>query len=174
VAIGGIRLDDASATMVTVSRTLSHPLLGIPEGFNNNIMLVKINQDMSSITPAILNTAAAFPTDGATCSAIGYGATANANVVVPSNNLLRVSLPIFGNAQCTQIYGLQGLETDDLMCAGSEFNRGACEFDTGSPLLCNGQIVGLAANFGGQFSVFGCGITGLPAVRTVKIFPWSV
>jgi trypsin len=173
VLVGGIRLDDTAARKVTVSSTLSHPNLGIPDGFNNNLMLVKINEDMSGIvTPATLNTAGAFPADGASCFAIGYGATSNSNNVVPSNVLLGVSLPIISNAECTQIFGLENLETDDLMCAGSESGRGTCEYDTGSLLLCNGKIVGLTANFGLQYSVFGCGITGLPAVRIVKfVFP---
>jgi Trypsin len=167
VYLGGILRDGADAThVVTVSRTLFSPLLGIPESFNNNIMLVQIVEDMSGITPAVFNADAAVPVDGATCFAIGYGWTEPGNPSL-SDVLLQVQVPIISNGQCAESYNFGDVLPDDFICAGSEFGRGACAFDNGSPLLCNGVFVGLVA-YDVQYLFLGCGVAGLPAVRIVK------
>jgi Trypsin len=167
VYLGGILRDGADATqVVTVSRTLFSPLLGIPDDFNNNIMLVQIAEDMSAIAPAVVNADDAVPVDGATCVAIGYGWTTRDNPSL-SDVLLQVQVPIISNDQCGMVYDFEGFETDDVMCAGGEFGRGACAFDNGSPLLCNGVFVGLVA-YDIQYVFNGCGVAGLPTVRIVK------
>jgi Trypsin len=173
VYLGGIRRDgsDADTQIVTVSRTLISPFFQSDSLSFNNIMLVKIVEDMSAITPVPLNADAAVPVDGATCIAIGYGFTTLDDISIDdlpfSDVLLQVQVPIISNDQCAEIYNLEKFYIDDLMCAGGEFDRGACAFDNGSPLLCNGKIVGLVA-YDLQYFFNGCGVAGLPNVRIVK------
>jgi secreted trypsin-like serine protease len=154
VYVGGIRRDGSDATSVTVSRNLPHPMFGTENLFDNNFMLVKIVEDLSTVPVPALNTDSAVPPDGATCVNFGFGFT---EVEGFSDVLLQVQLATVNQEQCSEVFG--SVINDSMLCAGGESGRGSCFGDDGSPLLFNGKIVGLVS--GG----LDCGVEDVPVVR---------
>jgi trypsin len=160
--VGGIRRDGSDATsVVTVSRNLPHPMSGA-DTFDNDFMLVKIVEDLSTVFVPALNTNSAVPPDGATCVNFGFGVTEDDDI---SDILLQVQLASVNQEQCGEVYSEYGVDiSDSVLCAGGESGRGSCFGDSGSPLMYNGKIVGLVS--GG----IECG-ADIPVVRR---FPCSL
>jgi trypsin len=143
VYVGGIQRDGSDATSVTVSRNLPHPRFGTEAPWDNDFMLVKIVEDLSTIPVPALNTDSAVPPDGATCVNFGFGVTDVTDDAVPSDVLLQVQLATVNQEQCDEVYG--GEINDSMLCAGGESGRGSCFGDSGSPLIYNGKIVGVVS-----------------------------
>jgi hypothetical protein len=160
IYLGGIQYDGSDATAtVTIVSTMKHPLSGDVNEINYDFRLIKIAEDMSAIAVPPLNIDPFFPSDGATCENFGYGAT-DTDTDSTSPVLLEVELAIVNQDTCAEAYG--DFITNAVICAGGEFGRGTCFGDAGSPLICDGKIVGVNSFVSG---FFGCA-AGIPDVRT--------
>jgi trypsin len=159
IYVGGIRNDGSDATYtVTVDKIRVHPDYQSINDLDHDFMLIKIEEDLSGVVVPEWNDDPSVPVDEATCVSFGFGATEFGS---GSDVLLQVQLPIVNQAQCevelAPTFG-PGIITDDMICAGGEPGRDTCYGDSGSPLMCDGKIVGVVS-FGN-----GCG-NPLPAVR---------
>jgi granzyme A len=162
IYLGGIQYDGSDATAtVTIVSTVQHPLYGDVNGFDYDFRLIKIAEDMSSIAVPPLNIDPSFPSEGTTCENFGYGVT-ETDTFSTSPVLLEVQLAIVNQDTCAEAYGGEDVITNDVICAGGEFGRGICFGDSGSPLICDGKVVGVDSFVSGPFS---CGV-GIPDVRT--------
>lgn len=159
IYLGGILYDGSDGATVTIESTVEHPLYGDVNGFDYDFRLIKIVENMSAINVPQLNIDPSFPSDGTTCENFGYGQT-ESDFFSPF--LREVQLAIVNQDTCDEAFGGGGVITNDMICAGGEFGRGICFGDSGSPLMCDGKIVGVDSFVSG-FS--GCG-AGVPDVRT--------
>jgi secreted trypsin-like serine protease len=158
IYLGGIQYDGSDATAtVTIVSTKVHPLYGDVNTLNNNFRLIKIDQDMSGIEVPPLNIDPSFPSEGTTCENFGYGRTETDTF---SPFLREVPLAIVDQDTCAEAYG--DFITNAVICAGGEFGRGTCSGDSGSPLICDGKIVGVNSFVSG---LLGCAAS-IPDVRT--------
>lgn len=156
VYLGGIRRSGTDAvTTVTVTEILPHPLYEVTNEVDHDFLLIKIDGDVSSsIAVPNWNVNPAVPADDETCLTMGFGLTED---FVESDDLLHVQLPVVNQDDCNIEYS--GFITDAMVCAGGEVGRSSCFGDSGSPLMYNGEIVGVTS-----FGSFFCG-DGLPTVR---------
>lgn len=95
------------------------------------------------------------------CVVSGWGATEENGDTI--NLLQKVSVPIWTDHDCRQIYGAQKV-LDSMVCAGfEEGGKDACHGDSGSPLMCHGTES--EAFFAGVMSWgYGCARSDRPSV----------
>lgn len=159
VYLGGIKRDgsDAVAT-VTVQEVRSHPDYD-DFSLDSDFMVLKIQEDMSSVPVVPWNSDGSTPPDDATGVHMGFGVTEQGTT---SDDLLQVQLASINQEECAtaiQDYFGDDFLTDSMLCAGDEVGRSSCNGDSGSPLIYNDEIVGLSS-----WGSFFCG-DGSPSVR---------
>ena len=94
------------------------------------------------------------PAAGEMATVTGWGLTDVDNDSLPIH-LQVVSVPIIGRQECK---ALNGFLTKSMLCAGFEGGKGVCTYDSGSPLVVEGKLVGVV-----NFSA-GCAEHHSPAV----------
>ncbi|XP_063614401.1 trypsin-1-like [Penaeus indicus] len=96
-----------------------------------------------------------------TCVVSGWGATEENGDTI--NLLKKVSVPVWTDSNCRQIYGSEKV-LDSMVCAGfEEGGKDACHGDSGSPLMCYGSDS--KAFFAGVMSWgYGCARPDRPSV----------
>ncbi|XP_069835952.1 trypsin-like [Dendropsophus ebraccatus] len=126
---------------------------------DNDIMLIKLASAAtlnSYVQPVSLpsNCAAA----GTSCQISGWGNTLSSGEHYP--DLLQCLIaPILTTAQCTKAYPRE--ITNNMFCAGYlEGGKDACQYDSGGPVVCNGQLQGIVS-WG-----FRCALENFPGVYT--------
>ncbi|MBN3304501.1 TRYP protein, partial [Amia calva] len=135
---------------------------------DHDIMLIKLYQPIrpsATVAPVSLPTACPPPA-GLSCRVSGWGNTWIDGVYMPI--LLQcLDLPVLSDAECQAAY--PGMITSTMLCAGFlEGGKDACNGDSGSPLVCGGEVQGLVS--WGQ----GCALPGYPGVYTkiCALLPW--
>uniref|UniRef100_A0A3P8V6C8 Granzyme K-like n=1 Tax=Cynoglossus semilaevis TaxID=244447 RepID=A0A3P8V6C8_CYNSE len=110
-----------------------------------------------------LKTAAKEPEDGTKCTVAGWGET-KPNLKKMSEVLMAVNVTVINRMKCNSpsYYDFNPIINKDMICAGSNGKDKAdsCRGDSGGPLLCDGQLVGVTS-FGRN-----CGIIKKPGVYT--------
>ena len=88
---------------------------------------------------------AGCPVGGLPCSVSGWGNTAlDGDPVNLPIRLQCLDVPIVDDAQCKNSY--PGMITQRMMCAGyMDGGRDVCNGDSGSPLVCDGEVQGLVS-----------------------------
>ncbi|KAK6326648.1 hypothetical protein J4Q44_G00022930 [Coregonus suidteri] len=107
------------------------------------------------------------PNAGLPCSVSGWGNTATGEEVNMPARLQCLDVPILEDEKCEKAY--PGMLTRRMVCAGyMDGGRDACNGDSGSGLVCLGEVHGLVS--WGQ----GCAVPGYPGVyvKVCEFLPW--
>ncbi|XP_076594244.1 trypsin-like [Chaetodon auriga] len=110
-----------------------------------DIMLIKLFHPVTvtaAVAPIPLPTGC--PVGGLPCSVSGWGNTAAGDNGVAATRLQCLDLPIVDDAECKRAY--PDMITRRMVCAGyMDGGRDACNGDSGSPLVCLGEVYGLVS-----------------------------
>ncbi|NXP03942.1 GRAA protein, partial [Thinocorus orbignyianus] len=104
------------------------------------------------------------PTPGTCCSVAGWGHILN-NQQEPSDTLREVNVTVISRKTCNdnKHYGNKPIITENMICAGDKRGgKDSCGGDSGGPLRCNNEMVGITA-FGKANK---CGTVDGPGVYT--------
>ncbi|MEC3919163.1 S1 family peptidase [Nocardia sp. CDC160] len=140
VTFGRTDLDGEAGTMVGVKSVRIHPgfhftQFGADMANHDDVALLTLSYPLS------LPTATIGAPHGDSATVVGWGATSEND---DSNKILRsATVPLNPDSACTAAYGAE-YNPAEALCAGSPVADTA-EFDSGGPLLVDGQIVGLCS-----------------------------
>ncbi|XP_042565326.1 granzyme K-like isoform X2 [Clupea harengus] len=94
------------------------------------------------------------------CQVIGWGST-DPKGIKPTDVLQSVDVDILDRDYCNCLYKLYPVITEDMLCAGNKTAlHDTCALDSGGPLECNKNVVGLVSGWEG------CGDPKKPGVYT--------
>uniref|UniRef100_A0A3Q3LDB6 trypsin n=1 Tax=Mastacembelus armatus TaxID=205130 RepID=A0A3Q3LDB6_9TELE len=147
--------NDGSEQFIQSSAVIRHPLYN-SYTLEHDIMLIKLSE------PAQLNEfvqPVALPTScapaGTMCLVSGWGNTMSSTA--DRNKLQCLDIPILSDQDCNNSY--PGMIEETMFCAGYlEGGKDSCQGDSGSPLVCAGEVHGLVS--WGQ----GCALPNYPGV----------
>ena len=123
-----------------------------------DFMLLKLNEPIWDITPAVINANSSLPFSGDQLTTMGYGSTSEGGP--GSNTLQKVDVIYFNNcAQRFPVYANR-VEDESMLCAGTPTGgKDACYGDSGGPIVdAKGTVMGLVS-WG-----FGCAHATQPGV----------
>eukprot|EP00522_Entomoneis_paludosa_P000260 CAMPEP_0172472392 /NCGR_PEP_ID=MMETSP1065-20121228/68310_1 /TAXON_ID=265537 /ORGANISM="Amphiprora paludosa, Strain CCMP125" /LENGTH=620 /DNA_ID=CAMNT_0013230527 /DNA_START=171 /DNA_END=2033 /DNA_ORIENTATION=- len=125
------------ALIRTVTRRIVHPLYD-DDSLAYDLMLVQINNPVTTIEPLEWNTNSSVPEAGGTnVTVMGFGRTEYETGPV-SQDVLRVDLETVADNVCLNRYGANNLQTNIMMCARyppSGDPKSACQGDSGGPMI---------------------------------------
>jgi trypsin len=136
----------------------------------NDIGVVYLDSPVNAVTPVSLNDKGNLPSVGSPVTVFGHGRISNAAAAQFPQNLMEVTVPIVSFQDCNDQNSYRGgIVEQSMICAGaSSGGKGACNGDSGGPLIIRGNsatqdvLVGLVS-FG---SSKGCSIVNYPSVFT--------
>ncbi|XP_026110759.1 LOW QUALITY PROTEIN: granzyme K-like [Carassius auratus] len=120
-----------------------------PKTFNvktkqDDIMLIKLSKKVSVKPKKIPKKEQNIP-PGTKCVVTGWGTT-NSEVLKPSDKLQMLEVTVVDRDLCNCYYNRDPVITKDMLCAGNkQENRGICWGDSGGPLDCKKNIVGVVS-----------------------------
>ncbi|KAL1253085.1 hypothetical protein QQF64_017778 [Cirrhinus molitorella] len=135
-----------------------------PKTFNaktrqDDIMLIKLNKKVKAKPKKIPKKEKDVP-PGTNCVVTGWGAT-DSKVREPSDKLQMLEVIVMRRDRCNRYYDGDLVITKDMLCAGSKQDKtGTCWGDSGGPLECKKNIVGVVSGSRG------CGNPMKPTVYT--------
>uniref|UniRef100_A0A3P9BBS1 trypsin n=1 Tax=Maylandia zebra TaxID=106582 RepID=A0A3P9BBS1_9CICH len=147
-----------------------------PNYFNhfvgNDLMLLKQiynNENKFSVKWLQLGKIVKDPADGTTCLVAGWGITEENHT---SDVLKSVRVTVIGRHKCNscEYYNYAPLITSDMVCAGSNGKKAAdtCKGDSGGPLLCGFQLVGVTSFGVGCGDIYKPGVYSFLSKRQLK------
>ncbi|MBN3319291.1 GRAK protein, partial [Atractosteus spatula] len=128
----------------------------------NDIMLMKLKKKVKGkkISTKSLPKSEKDIKNGKQCTVRGWGAK-NEKIMKPSDTLQVADVIIIDRALCNRYYKGNPTITENMLCAGNKKEKeDACKGDSGGPLLCSNDFVGIVS--GGD----GCGNPEKPGVYT--------
>uniref|UniRef100_A0AAY4AKQ7 trypsin n=1 Tax=Denticeps clupeoides TaxID=299321 RepID=A0AAY4AKQ7_9TELE len=151
-----LRVFEGTEQLLKTDTIIWHPQYDY-QTLDYDIMLIKLFHPVK-VTDAVRPVAlpSGCPYAGMSCSVSGWGNTDAVNVNLPTR-LQCLDLPVIDEKDCESSY--PGMITRNMMCAGYlDGGKGVCNGDSGSPLICQGEVHGLVS--WGQ----GCAQPNYPAV----------
>lgn len=155
VYLGKQNIDVVETTeqRISAEKVFPHPEFKFPS-LDNDIMLIKLKE------PAVFNQyvqpiplATSCSSEGEQCLVSGWGYT---KVGLPSV-LQCLDLAVLSRLDCEHVY--ENKFTQNMLCAGFiKGGKGVCHGDSGSPLVCSGELRGVVS--WGK----GCAEPGYPGV----------
>ncbi|XP_067279718.1 granzyme K-like [Pseudorasbora parva] len=124
-----------------------------PKTFNartkqDDIMLIKLNKKVKAKPKKIPKKEQDVP-PGTKCVVTGWGTT-NFEVLEPSDKLQMLEVTAVDRELCNCYYKNDLVITKDMLCAGNkQENRGTCWGDSGGPLECKKNMVGVLSGSDG-------------------------
>ncbi|XP_023689013.1 trypsin-like [Paramormyrops kingsleyae] len=158
-----LRVFEGTEQLMKTDTIIWHPSYDY-QTLDYDIMMIKLFHPVTitdSVMPISLPVGCLYA--GAMCSVSGWGD----NNSEAATSLQCLDLPIVDNKDCQNSY--PGMITRNMLCAGfMDGGRDACSGDSGSPLVCFGEVHGLVS--WGQ----GCAQPGYPGVYTkvCEFLPW--
>uniref|UniRef100_A0A8D0BEA5 trypsin n=1 Tax=Salvator merianae TaxID=96440 RepID=A0A8D0BEA5_SALMN len=160
VRLGEYNIDvlEGAEEFIKSEKQIRHPNFN-RKTLDNDIMLIKL------ATSATLNSRVrtiSLPSKcasaGTKCLISGWGNTLSDGFKLPE--LLQcLDAPVLSDAVCQDV--LPGQITPNMMCVGFlEGGKDSCQYDSGGPVVCNGELQGVVS-WG-----LGCAQKGLPGVYT--------
>jgi secreted trypsin-like serine protease len=161
--LGGTSIENnrSSSVYYSVNGTVSHESFNIPYEFDNDIMLIKLNQFITTVPLAQFNELSSVPKKESDVTAIGYGSTSEQDFTI-SPDLRMVNFKTVTSRTCRRSWG-PTLSDTRMLCTGiPEGGKDTCYGDSGGPIFMAGTktIVGIVS-FG-----FGCARPATPSVNT--------
>lgn len=153
------RTDGEQIKVVTQTK---HPEF-VKSTLTHDFMILELASE-SSFTPVTLADAdGSDAVVGASATVMGWGTTSEDGD--PSNELLKLSVPIWSNTACAAVEDID----DYNICAGGKTNRDSCQGDSGGPLIVTGDVQIGVVSWGN-----GCGVANQPGVysRVSKVRAW--
>ncbi|XP_029469631.1 serine protease 57 isoform X2 [Rhinatrema bivittatum] len=152
---------ESSQQTFGVQASISHPNYN-PETGENDVHLLKLNKAASLnnfVRKISLPTQGEDVTPGTNCTVAGWGDTSDFET--QPSALMETNADVISRAACNSSW--RGGITQHMVCATSpdRVPRGFCSGDSGAPLVCRRQAVGIVA-----FSGFRCADPRFPDVYT--------
>ncbi|XP_061093534.1 trypsin-like isoform X1 [Conger conger] len=161
-----VRVFEGTEQLMKTDTIVWHPSYDY-QTLDHDIMMIKLFHPVmitDAVRPVSLPTGCTFP--GMPCKVSGWGTIAVDPVYMPTR-LQCLDVPIVDDAECERAY--PGMITRTMVCAGfMHGGQDACNGDSGSPLVCYGEVQGLVS--WGQ----GCAQPNYPGVYTkvCELLPW--
>ncbi|KAG7469245.1 hypothetical protein MATL_G00126870 [Megalops atlanticus] len=153
-----LRVFEGTEQLMKTDTIVWHPSYDY-QTLDYDIMLIKLFHPVTitdAVRPVPLPTGCPF--GGMPCTVSGWGNTESETVNLPTR-LQCLDVPIIDQKDCENSY--PGMITRNMVCAGyMDGGRDACNGDSGSPLVCYGELHGLVS--WGQ----GCAQPNYPGVYT--------
>uniref|UniRef100_A0A8C9SLR9 trypsin n=1 Tax=Scleropages formosus TaxID=113540 RepID=A0A8C9SLR9_SCLFO len=161
-----LRVFEGTEQLMKTDTIIWHPRYDY-QTLDYDIMLIKLFHPVT-ITDAVkpVPLPSGCPYSGVPCSVSGWGYTDTEATTSPAR-LQCLDVPVLDDKECHNAY--PGMITRHMFCAGyMDGGRDACNGDSGSPLVCLGEVHGLVS--WGQ----GCAQPGYPGVYTkvCEFIPW--
>ncbi|XP_029306660.1 trypsin-like [Cottoperca gobio] len=152
-----MRVFEGTEQLMKTENIIWHPAYDY-QTLDYDIMMIKLYHPVevtAAVAPIPLPTSC--PYGGLSCSVSGWGNTALGGEVYMPTLLQCLDVPIVDNQVCENIY--PGMISPRMVCAGyMDGGRDICNGDSGSPLVCDGEVHGLVS--WGQ----GCALPNYPGV----------
>ncbi|KAM7421197.1 hypothetical protein PAMA_015381 [Pampus argenteus] len=160
-----VRVFEGTEQLMKTNTIIWHPSYDY-QTLDYDIMLIKLFHPVE-VTEAVapIALASGCPRGGLECSVSGWGYT-SAGGNAP-DRLQCLDVPIVNEEDCENSY--PGMITRRMVCAGyMEGGRDACNGDSGSPLVCHGEVQGLVS-WGRP-----CALPNSPVVyvKLCEFLPW--
>ncbi|KAM4615784.1 granzyme A-like [Polymixia lowei] len=155
--------EEYSRQIRKVKKSVPHPCYDNTEKVND-LMLLEVDNVKQTETVKylpVIDNALTEPSAGDSCLVAGWGTTKNRGTTM-SDVLMSANVTVIDRVKCNSpdYYNFNPVITRSMICAGSEDKKrtDTCSGDSGGPLQCNGELVGLTS-FGK-----GCGLRNKPGV----------
>ncbi|CAK6982104.1 trypsin-like [Scomber scombrus] len=152
-----VRVFEGTEQLAKTDNIIWHPSYDY-QTLDYDIMLIKLFNPVdvtAAVAPIPLPTGC--PVGGMECSVSGWGNIAPDGEVFMPFRLQCLDVPVTDEQDCENSY--PGMITRRMFCAGyMDGGRDACNGDSGSPLVCRGEVYGLVS--WGQ----GCALPNYPGV----------
>nr|XP_055035382.1 granzyme K-like [Misgurnus anguillicaudatus] len=159
VLIGTLSLSKTKGSQRVAILSYEHPKTYNDQTKQDDIMLIKLKKKVKAKPKKLPKKEQDFQ-PGTKCVVTGWG-TKDAKVSLASDKLQMLDVTIVDQKLCNRYYKDELVITNDMLCAGNtEKNRGTCHGDTGGPLQCKKNLVGVVSGSRG------CGVPGKPTVYT--------
>uniref|UniRef100_A0A3Q2P147 trypsin n=2 Tax=Fundulus heteroclitus TaxID=8078 RepID=A0A3Q2P147_FUNHE len=139
-----VRVFEGTEQLMKTDNIIWHPSYDY-QTLDYDIMLIKLFHPVEvteAVAPISLPTGC--PMGGLPCSVSGWGNTATDGEVNMPTRLQCLDVPIVDDKDCENAY--PGMITRRMVCAGyMDGGRDACNGDSGSPLVCLGEVHGLVS-----------------------------
>ncbi|XP_037308811.2 trypsin-like [Pungitius pungitius] len=139
-----VRVFEGTEQLMKTENIIWHPSYDY-QTLDFDIMLIKLFHPVevtSAVAPIPLPTGC--PVGGLPCSVSGWGYTAIDGAATTPRRLQCLDVPIVDEQDCEEAY--PGMITPRMVCAGyMDGGRDACNGDSGSPLVCVGEVHGLVS-----------------------------
>ncbi|XP_028326184.1 trypsin-like [Gouania willdenowi] len=162
-----LRVSEGTEQLMKTDTVIWHPQYDY-QTLDYDMMLIKLFHPVEvtkAVAPLPLPTGC--PMGGLPCSVSGWGNTvAEGDAVMPSR-LQCLDVPVVDDEACEEAY--PGMITRRMVCAGHmEGGKDACNGDSGSPMVCYGEVHGLVS--WGR----GCAQPNYPGVyvKVCEFLPW--
>ncbi|XP_026871476.1 trypsin-like [Electrophorus electricus] len=153
-----VRMFEGTEQLLKTDNIIWHPNYNY-QTLDYDIMLIKLFHPVKvtdAVRPISLPTGCPFA--GMPCTVSGWGSIYSDSSFMPFH-LQCADVPVVSDEECEKSY--PGMLTRRMLCAGHpEGGQDACSSDSGSPLVCYGEVHGLVS--WGR----GCGLPGYPGVYT--------
>ncbi|XP_026052176.1 granzyme K-like [Carassius auratus] len=111
----------------------------------DDIMLIKLNKKVKAKTKKIPKKEKDVP-PGTNCVVTGWGTTNSNDMNEPSDKLQMLEVSVMRRERCNIYYKDDPVITEDMLCAGGkQDNTGTCWGDSGGPLECKNNLVGVVS-----------------------------
>ncbi|XP_051537663.1 granzyme K-like [Myxocyprinus asiaticus] len=159
VLTGTLSLENNKGSQRVGILSYEHPRTFNAKTKQDDIMLIKLNKKVKAKPKKIPKKEQDVP-PGTNCVVTGWGTT-DSKVMEPSNKLQMLDVTVIDRNLCNSYYNSDPVITKDMLCAGNKLEkRGTCWGDSGGPLECKKNIVGVVSGSRG------CGNPKKPTVYT--------
>ncbi|KAM9851841.1 trypsin-like [Aulostomus maculatus] len=139
-----LRVFEGTEQLMKIDNIIWHPSYNY-QTLDYDIMLIKLFHPVEvtrEVAPISLPNGC--PYGGLACSVSGWGNTAMEGDPILPERLQCLDVPILDDQTCNDAY--PGMISPRMMCVGyMEGGSGECNGDSGSPLVCAGQLQGLVS-----------------------------
>ncbi|KAI7808444.1 hypothetical protein IRJ41_004962 [Triplophysa rosa] len=143
-----IHLKEKSQQRIQVKKYIPHPWFeqNNEKNYSYDIMLLKLKTKAKlnkfvEVVP-LPNKYVETPAHG-NCSIAGWGMT-NTNIKKPSSILYEITLELQSNKKCEKMWQ-KYFDSARQMCTVSNGREAFCQGDSGSPLICESKLLGIAS-----------------------------
>ncbi|XP_040927675.1 tryptase-2-like isoform X2 [Betta splendens] len=167
VWVGSHALQEASARYMGILYFISHPQYrNLGNRYLNDIALIKLKKPLTfsdNVKPVSLPAADDAFSPSSDCWIAGWGNVGTNVKLQDPETLQQLKISVVPQAACKRQHPEV---TADMLCAGGDDGKGACEGDYGGPLVCRSARGLVQVGIASYGSPQGCGVRGRAGVYT--------